>query len=63
MSYTKTIRSVLGIDVRARCSNIQSDNHAFDPFQNPIIHKRVNGEDIIPLNVSKLWNDDYNLIE
>lgn len=56
MSYTS-------IDVRARSTNIQSDNHAFDPYQNPIIHKRVNGEDIIPLTISKLWNDDYNLIE
>lgn len=63
MSYTKTIRSVLGIDVRARSSNIQSENSAYDPFQSPIIHKRIDGKDIIPLNISKLWNDDHNLIE
>jgi hypothetical protein len=50
------IRSVLGVDVRARNSKYGSDNYAYNPFQNPIIHKQINGEEIVPINLSKLWN-------
>lgn len=56
MTYHKMIRSVLGVDVRARNSKYGSDNYAYNPFQNPIIHKQINGEEIVPINLSKLWN-------
>lgn len=53
MSPQNKIRSILGVDVRARHS--YKDGGIYDPFQNPLIHKRINGSVIVPLNMTKLW--------
>ncbi|MGN7429156.1 hypothetical protein [Cytobacillus praedii] len=53
MSFNnKNIKSILGVDVRARCSN---DKKLYEPFKNPIIHKRVDGIEIIPIDTTRLW--------
>jgi len=54
MTHQK-IKSILGVDVRAR----HNDNKAIicptDPFENPLIHKKINGNEIVPLDIHKLW--------
>lgn len=52
MSSHKSIQSILGVDVRARYST-ESEN--YDLFNNPIIHKRVDGLEIVPINTRRLW--------
>lgn len=56
MTYNKIIRSVLDLDVPARHSKKNNHYHAYNPFREPIIHRQINGEEIVPLNLSKLWN-------
>jgi hypothetical protein len=53
MTYHNKIQSILGIDVRARYSNV--DNRNYDPFKNPLIHKQINGREIVPLDRTSLW--------
>lgn len=53
MSIHKKIQSILGVDVRARYSS--EGNKIYDPFKNPIIHKRIDGLEIVPIDTSKLW--------
>ncbi|MGV3265618.1 MULTISPECIES: hypothetical protein [Bacillaceae] len=55
MTYHKMIRSVLGVDVRPRSSNELDNTFTHDPFANPIIHKQINGTEIVPINLRKLW--------
>jgi len=47
-------KRILGIDVRARTRN-NDDKSLEDPFKNPIIQKQINGREIVPLDVSRLW--------
>ncbi|MGG3471240.1 hypothetical protein ABES02_27685 [Neobacillus pocheonensis] len=54
MTINKYVKNILGVDVRARFSTADSGNN-YDPFKNPIIHKQINGREIVPLNVKKLW--------
>jgi hypothetical protein len=54
MTYSKYIRSILGVDVRARSSNKYSEEQ-YNPFNNPIIHKQINGREIVPLDITRLW--------
>ncbi|WP_223594626.1 hypothetical protein [Neobacillus bataviensis] len=54
MTINKYVKNILGVDVRARFSIAGSGNN-YDPFKNPIIHKQINGREIVPLNVKKLW--------
>ncbi|MGG3471371.1 hypothetical protein ABES02_28355 [Neobacillus pocheonensis] len=54
MTVNKYVRNILGVDVRARFSTADSKNN-YDPFKNPIIHKQINGREIVSLNVKKLW--------
>lgn len=51
---SNNIRALLGIDIRARSSNkvIWGDH---DSFKNPIIHKKINGQVIVPLDITRLW--------
>jgi hypothetical protein len=53
MSYSNTIKSILGVDVRARYLN--EENQINDPFKYPIIHKQINGKEIVPLDLVRLW--------
>jgi hypothetical protein len=53
VSVHNKIQSVLGVDVRAR--HIEKETAQLDPFINPLIHKQINGNDIVPLNITKLW--------
>lgn len=53
MSQNK-IESILGVDVRARQNYKDVEN--YEPFKNPILRKRINGNVIVPLNTEKLWN-------
>ncbi|MEH7383740.1 hypothetical protein V7138_25015 [Bacillus sp. JJ1533] len=53
MPNRNTIRSLLGIDVRPRSSNKHS--YDVDSFSNPIIHKKINGQVIVPLDIDRLW--------
>ena len=53
LTYRNMIRNILGVDVRARHSD--KDGEIYEPFQNPLIHKRINGSVIVPLNMTKLW--------
>lgn len=55
MTYPDKIKSILGIDVRAR--KFIDDNNNYDPFKNPIIHKQINGQEIVPLNLAILWGN------
>lgn len=52
MSYHKKIQSILGVEVRARYST-ESEN--YDLFKNPIIHKRIDGLEIVPIDTRRLW--------
>ncbi|WP_177177303.1 hypothetical protein [Bacillus sp. MUM 116] len=54
MSYNKYIKNILGVDVRAQHSEEDSEN-TYAPFENPIIHKQINGREIVPLDLAKLW--------
>lgn len=54
MSVYKYVKNILGVDVLARFSTADSGNN-YNPFKNPIIHKQINGREIVPLNVKKLW--------
>ncbi|WP_164745656.1 hypothetical protein [Neobacillus mesonae] len=51
---SNNIQALLGIDIRARSSNkvIWGDH---DSFKNPIIHKKINGQVIVPLDITRLW--------
>ncbi|MEH7549836.1 hypothetical protein [Neobacillus vireti] len=53
MTNSNTIRSILCIDVRARSS--KKDSLDYDSFSNPVIHKRINGQVIVPLDITRLW--------
>jgi hypothetical protein len=53
MTNSNYIRSILGINVRARSSN--NDSRDYDPFNNPIIHKQINGRVIVPIDITRLW--------
>ncbi|MDQ0268643.1 hypothetical protein [Cytobacillus purgationiresistens] len=55
MSYSKKIQSILGVDVRARSSNKINKDFDYTPFKNPIIHKRIDGLEIAPIDSKKLW--------
>lgn len=54
MTYNNYIQNILGVNVRARCSDKDIENN-YEPFKNPLIHKQINGREIVPLNVKKLW--------
>jgi hypothetical protein len=54
MTYHNNIKSILGVDVRARFINEDGGNY-YDPFKNPIIHKQINGREIVPLDQERLW--------
>ncbi|MGG1678632.1 hypothetical protein ACIFOT_23290 [Neobacillus sp. NRS-1170] len=54
MTVNKYVKNILGVDVRARFSTVDSGNY-YDPFKYPIIHKQINGREIVPLDVKKLW--------
>ncbi|MBY0121600.1 hypothetical protein [Bacillus sp. S/N-304-OC-R1] len=51
MSYRNYL-DVLGLNIRAR-HHIEKENH--DPFKNPIIHKRLDGLEIVPIDRTRLW--------
>jgi len=53
MNYYNKIQRILGVDIRARYCNEESEN--YDPFKNPLIHKQIHGREIVPLDVAKLW--------
>lgn len=53
MSYHKKIQRALGVDVRAR--NSTEDENNYDPFKTPIIHKRIDGLEIVPIDMGRLW--------
>jgi hypothetical protein len=53
MTVHNKIQNVLGVNIRARHSD--KNNPDLDPFQNPIIHKKMDGTEIVPLNITKLW--------
>lgn len=53
MTAKNNIRSILGVDIRARSSN--KDSEDYDPFKNPLIHKQINGREIVALDVTRLW--------
>ncbi|MDQ1003976.1 hypothetical protein QFZ28_004376 [Neobacillus niacini] len=53
MTYSNKIKSILGVDVRARYLN--EDDLIHDPFKYPIIHKQINGKVIVPLDLVRLW--------
>jgi hypothetical protein len=55
MNVQNKIRNVLGIDVRSRHKDQENGN--YDPFKNPLIHKRIDGNVIVPPNMSKLWGE------
>jgi hypothetical protein len=55
MTYHNKIKSILGVDVRARYFNEDSGN--YDPFKNLIIQKQINGREIVPLNLERLWGN------
>lgn len=52
MSSHISIQSIIGANVRARKS---TDAKNFDPFKNPIIHKRIDGLEIVPIDTKRLW--------
>jgi hypothetical protein len=39
------------------CSPHRIETAQLDPFINPLIHKQINGNDIVPLNITKLWGN------
>jgi hypothetical protein len=43
MTYSNKIKSILGIDVRARYLYLNEDDLIHDPLKYPIIHKQLNG--------------------
>lgn len=53
MINNNNIQSILGVDVRARSS--RKDSVDYEPFKNPIIHKQINGQVIVPLDITRLW--------
>jgi len=55
LTYSNKIKSILGVDVRARYLNLNEDDLIHDPFKYPIIHKQINGKEIVPLNLVRLW--------
>ncbi|WP_316568900.1 hypothetical protein [Neobacillus sp. YIM B06451] len=57
MTYYKKIENILGIDVRARARILYQENRISDPFKNPLIHKQINGREIVPLDVERLWGN------
>ncbi|MEH7336675.1 hypothetical protein V7161_29095 [Neobacillus drentensis] len=54
MPVNKYVNNILGVDVRARFST-EDRGIIYDPFKNPIIHKQINGREIVPLDLTKLW--------
>lgn len=53
MTFNDKMENILGVNIRVRHSEHDDENYA--PFKNPIIHKRINGSVIVPLNTTKLW--------
>lgn len=52
MSFHNSINTY-DFDVYAR--HIYKDGKDYEPFKNPLIHKRIDGFVIVPLNLEKLW--------
>ncbi|WP_019242965.1 MULTISPECIES: hypothetical protein [Bacillus] len=52
MSSHNSIQSILGVNVRARKS---TEAKIYDPFKNPIIHKRIDGLEIVVIDTERLW--------
>ncbi|MEH7276360.1 hypothetical protein [Neobacillus vireti] len=55
MTYKNKIKSILGVDVRARYLYHNEDDLIHDPFKYPIIHKQINGKEIVPLDLVRFW--------
>lgn len=53
MTAQKIIPNIFGSEIHAY--RHEKDDPSYDPFKNPIIHKRINGDIIVPLNTNKLW--------
>jgi hypothetical protein len=49
------VKSILGIDIRARYP--EKEYLDYDPFKNPLIHKHINGTEIVPLDTVKLLRE------
>jgi hypothetical protein len=48
------IKSILGVNVRARFSNQIEPN--IDSFNNPLIHREIKGDKVyVPLDLERLW--------
>lgn len=52
MTRYNIIQSILGVDIHAR---ISTEAKNYDPFKNPIIHKRIDGQEIVPIDTERLW--------
>jgi hypothetical protein len=53
MTFRKNSQNFLSVNLRAR-HQMEKDDPNYDPFKDPIIHKRINGIEIVPLNTTKL---------
>lgn len=56
MTINKYVKNILGVDVRARFF-VEDSVNIYDPFKNHIIHKQINGREIVPLDLTKLWGN------
>ncbi|WP_175384509.1 hypothetical protein [Bacillus sp. FJAT-27225] len=56
MTYQNKIESILGVDIRVRSRCFVEDVSEHDPFKRPIIHKKINGQVISPLDLERLWS-------
>ncbi|WP_047150315.1 hypothetical protein [Aneurinibacillus tyrosinisolvens] len=52
--FTHSIKTILGIDVRARRK--EEDPYAKERFEKPLLQRNINGSETdVPLDVSRLW--------
>ncbi|WP_043930655.1 hypothetical protein [Bacillus sp. EB01] len=59
MNYQSKVESILGVDIRVRSRICDKENGTYDPFSKPLIHKKINGQVITPLDVGRLWRNNY----
>ena len=53
--HYKMVRQFLNGDYKAKYKYPDYDNSDHDPFENPLIHKQINGTVITPLDQGRLW--------
>lgn len=55
--FRESLDNLIGVDHRARHKHKNTVDRLDQYFENPIIHREINGDKIyVPLNLDRVWN-------